>query len=169
VNGYTSPAILTRLFLRLKGGPKDIPERHPKFFKLRLLTGTLPGMYRAIFFFFFSCGLLAACGQPEAQTVLPPDTASATTVPVTAGYRFEIFPNADSLGALHGFGYDIYLDDKKLIHQEGIPGEPGSDGFVSETEAGIIAALVIEKLGTGNGLPTLTHAELADRGITLKH
>lgn len=83
-------------------------------------------------------------------------------------YRFEVALNVDSTGATHGYGYDVYDGDKKLIHQTNIPGEPGIDGFVNAEEAGIIAQLVVDKLNAGGGFPTLTREELVSKGITLK-
>jgi uncharacterized protein DUF4907 len=33
------------------------------------------------------------------------------------------------------FGYDIYTNSKKLIHQAIIPGQPGNKGFARENAA----------------------------------
>lgn len=124
-------------------------------------------MFRTLFLGILCFSLLEACNAPESKPVEVAVDTVFTTAP-SAGYRFEIFANVDSLGQQHGFGYDIFDGDKKLIHQTNIPGEPGIDGFVSEAEATTIARVVIEKLKTGGGFPTLSHTELVDYGITLK-
>lgn len=124
-------------------------------------------MFRTLFPGFLCFLLLEACNVPDSKPVEVTVDTTFTTAP-SAGYRFEIFANVDSLGQQHGYGYDIFDGEKKLIHQTNIPGEPGIDGFVSEAEATIIAQVVIEKLNVGGGFPTLSHTELIDYGITLK-
>lgn len=124
-------------------------------------------MFRTLFPGFLCLLLAVACNVPEPKEPEVITETSVTQEP-TAGYRFEIFLNVDSVGEQHGYGYDIYAGDKKLIHQTNIPGEPGVDGFISEAEATTIAEVVIEKLNAGGGFPTLSHDELVDYGITLK-
>jgi hypothetical protein len=126
-------------------------------------------MHRTFLLGFLCFFILQGCSAPEEKApvlVTVPDTTSLTASPTM--YRYEVFVNVDSTGATHGYGYDVYDGNKKLIHQTNIPGEPGIDGFVNETEAGIIAQLVIDKLNAGGGFPTLSHEELVSKGITLK-
>jgi hypothetical protein len=73
------------------------------------------------------------------------------------------------MGESHGMGYDIYDGQKKVIHQITIPGEQGVNGFVNEDEAERVAAMVVEKLNAGGGLPTISHEELVSLGITLQN
>ena len=44
--------------------------------------------------------------------------------------------------------YDIFQDEKLLIHQTSIPGIPGNVGFKTKSAAEKVALLVIEKLKT---------------------
>jgi hypothetical protein len=130
-------------------------------------------MNRTYFLGVLVISLVWACNDPETEKPQVEDTVSQTvpvssSAPTSSGYRFETFANLDSVGNQLGYGYDIFDGDKKLIHQTNIPGEPGVAGFVSDKEAGIIAAVVIEKLKAGGGMPTITHIELIDYGITLK-
>jgi glycogen debranching enzyme len=127
-------------------------------------------MYRILLLGVFALFILGSCSSPEAEKI-PAVVTVADTVMGAAqptDYRYEVFANVDSSGQQHGFGYDVYDGSKKLIHQTSIPGEPGTDGFVSEEEAAIIAQLVVEKLNTSGGFPTLSHEELVSKGITLK-
>jgi hypothetical protein len=121
-------------------------------------------MHRTLFLGFLCFLFLEGCNSTETKE---PAVETAVTVSPTV-YRYTTFANVDSTGQSHGFGYDIYDGEKKLIHQTNIPGEPGVDGFVSEEEAGIIAQVVVDKLDAGGGFPTLTREELVSKGITLK-
>jgi hypothetical protein len=56
--------------------------------------------------------------------------------------------------------YDIYKDEKILIHQTSIPGMPGNDGFKNKTDAEKVARLVIEKLKKGEMPPTVSIEEM---------
>lgn len=127
-------------------------------------------MFRPFFpliFIFF----VVSCDNAETTPVSVPvkaDSGQTNLVTPPPAYSFKTFANIDSAGVNHGYGYDIYDNDKRLIHQLNIPGEPGIDGFVSEEEAQRVAALVVEKMKAGGGFPTVSHIELVDLGITLK-
>jgi hypothetical protein len=58
------------------------------------------------------------------------------------------------------FGYDIYSDGKKLIHQPTIPGATGTLGFRSKKDSEKVALLVIEKLKKKVMPPTVSQDEL---------
>src|SRR3954447_24092127 len=44
------------------------------------------------------------------------------------------------------FGYDIYADDRKVIHQPSIPAIAGNEGFKTKSDAVKVAKLVIGKM-----------------------
>lgn len=58
------------------------------------------------------------------------------------------------------FGYDIYDNDKLMIHQPSIPAIPGKDGFKTRASAEKIAQLVISKIKKGEMPPTVSPEEL---------
>lgn len=137
---------------------------------LRKVVKQHKAMFRSILPLIFIL-FAGSCSNPEDTPVQVPvkaDSVQTAVVPLPSNYSFKTFVNVDSAGINHGFGYDIYDNDKRLIHQLSIPGEPGIDGFVSEEEAQRVAALVVEKMKTGGGFPTISHTELLDLGITLK-
>jgi len=70
--------------------------------------------------------------------------------------------HSDSLG----WGYDIYVNTKRMIHQEIIPGAEGRKGFINEQQANIIASLVIQKMKAYRTLPEITAHDLDSCGIT---
>lgn len=83
------------------------------------------------------------------------------------------FPKAEAYGhtklsykiidaANKTFGYDIYADDKLMIHQKSIPALPGNDGFKTKAGAEKVAQLVIEKIKKGEMPPTVTIEEMKE-------
>ncbi|MEO6330893.1 MAG: DUF4907 domain-containing protein [Ginsengibacter sp.] len=58
------------------------------------------------------------------------------------------------------FGYDIYADDRMMIHQPSIPGVPGNEGFKSKADAVKVGQLVIGKIKKGEMPPTVTIEEM---------
>jgi len=58
-----------------------------------------------------------------------------------------------------GWGYDILVGNRLLIHQQFVPAIAEKKGFDTEASAKKIARLVIDKL-ENNKLPTITHHEL---------
>jgi hypothetical protein len=66
------------------------------------------------------------------------------------------------------FGYDIFRDNKLLIHQPQIPGVPGNKGFETKAEAEKVAALMVEKIRKGIFPPTVTIDELKNLKIKIE-
>ncbi len=60
------------------------------------------------------------------------------------------------------WGYDIFKDKKKFIHQPGKPGLPGNEGFKRKSDAAKVARLVINKLKKGEMPPSVTAEEMKD-------
>src|SRR5450830_1912790 len=56
-------------------------------------------------------------------------------------YTFTIIPSVNKT-----WGYDIYLQKRLFIHQSGIPGSPGNEGFKTKIDAKKVAGLVIGKI-----------------------
>jgi hypothetical protein len=74
-------------------------------------------------------------------------------------FKIETFKRSN------GWGYDIKLKNKILIHQELIPSIAGNQRFHSEMEAKKVACLVIKKLERKT-LPTIYQQELDSLGIS---
>lgn len=70
-------------------------------------------------------------------------------------YSQEVFQNPDKT-----FGYDIYADRKKIVHQPSIPALQGNKGFKTNAQAQKVAALVISKIKKGEMPPTITIDEM---------
>ena len=69
-------------------------------------------------------------------------------------YVIKIIP------AVHGFGYDIYVDNKLFIHQTTIPAVAGNNGFATKDEAEKVARKMVEKMKNGESLPSLSAVEV---------
>lgn len=62
------------------------------------------------------------------------------------------------------WGYDIYIDNKRFIHQDKIPAVSGNQAFKTEQDAAKMAQFVLEKLKTME-YPTVTVKELKGLNI----
>ena len=58
------------------------------------------------------------------------------------------------------FGYDIYADNRLMIHQSSAPGLPGNQGFKTKADAEKVAQLVISKIKKGEMPPTVTKEDM---------
>ena len=66
------------------------------------------------------------------------------------------------------YGYDIYDDNHKLIHQPSIPGLPGNDGFKTKADALKVAQLVCDKLKNGEMPPSVSLKEMKQLKVRIK-
>ena len=66
-----------------------------------------------------------------------------------------------------GWGYDILKNNKLVIHQPTIPGQPGMVGFTSQEQARRVGERVVEKIKQTKALPTLTNEELRQLGVKI--
>jgi hypothetical protein len=64
------------------------------------------------------------------------------------------------------YGYNIYVDNKLLIHQQNIPGIATNEGFRIKNDALKVANLVIEKLKKGQMPPAISIDELKKLNVT---
>lgn len=60
-----------------------------------------------------------------------------------------------------GFGYEILLHDKVVIHQENVPGRGRRQSICSEVQAKLLSQLVIDKIKLGKS-PALSESDLKD-------
>ena len=94
-------------------------------------------------------------GEGSASTNLPLNDSSVT---------FKIFTN-DAASGLSGFGYDIYIDEKRYVHQPQMPAVAGNKGFNTETAASKTAAFVCFKIQHNIMPPSVTVEELDSLGV----
>jgi len=80
-------------------------------------------------------------------------SAQEQTKPVDLTYKVIVAEGG-------GYGYDIYKDGRKLIHQPNIPGQPGMAGFKKKEDSRRVAELVIKKIKNKEMPPSITTEEL---------
>ena len=56
--------------------------------------------------------------------------------------------------------YDIYADNRLMLHQGSAPALPGNQGFKTKADAEKVAQLVIDKIKKGEMPPTVSIEEL---------
>ena len=101
-----------------------------------------------ILFTFFMCIMYTLVVQGQ-------NSKPSAKTPLEVKFNFTIIninPN--------NYGYDVFSDNKLLIHQPSMPGMPGNKGFTKKADAEKIAKLVIEKLKEGLMPPAITIQEL---------
>lgn len=59
-----------------------------------------------------------------------------------------------------GYGYDVFVDGKRVIHQPNIPGVAGTAGFKTKEDSKRVAELVIKKIKNNEMPPSITEQEL---------
>lgn len=123
--------------------------------------------------FIASTGISACTGEGEVQEVMnekrseslqaSEDSMAVAEIESTETVIFR----TDTVSGLEipGWGYDIYVNGKKMIHQPHIPAVPGRQVFTSEEEAGKVASLVSFKILNNIMPPSVTTSELDSLSI----
>jgi hypothetical protein len=65
-----------------------------------------------------------------------------------------------------GWGYDIYIDNRKAIHQPILPGVPGNNSFKTEEQAKKTGLFVLDKMKKAGTLVAVSSEDLDKLGIT---
>jgi hypothetical protein len=122
------------------------------------------------FFFFFL--LFSSCGGTNLKTESRSSQLNSIDNPTSKTPHFtskaievKTYQVNDSIGKLVGWGYDIYLGGKKIIHQPIIPALPGNRSFKTEVDAQKIGFFAADKMLKGSSLPTISIMELDSLGI----
>jgi hypothetical protein len=90
----------------------------------------------------------------------PVNPAPAQPSNLSGEFSFTTFEVTDNLGNKKGWGYDIYIDGKKTIHQDVIPAVSGNHVFRTKEDAEKIGKLATEKMKRTGEFPSITTAEL---------
>ena len=109
---------------------------------------------RNLLFFLLSFFFLVSNGQKVLK-----DSIESSSFQIaqqdTLDWSFVLIPSVKQT-----WGYDIYRNNKLLIHQLSIPSVAGNEGFKRKLDAEKVAKLVIEKLKKGEMPPTITSDDL---------
>jgi hypothetical protein len=113
-------------------------------------------LLKLIFLFIWAI-LLSASGL-QSQTVQQSSTSNSNKTAnqfanTKLTYKIIDAPN-------NTFGYDIYVDNRKLIHQPSTPAVAGNEGFKTKADAVKVAKIVIGKMKKGEWPPAVTVEEM---------
>lgn len=120
-------------------------------------------------FWILASALLIACSSntEETKTTIP----VVDSIKVIEGHVYEAktFEVKDSTtNKVLGWGYDIYIDNKRTIHQPHIPAVQGNSYFATEEDALKTGRFAADKMKTTGSLPTISLEELESLGIIKK-
>lgn len=104
--------------------------------------------------------------QTSDSTIANADTPAVKAPAFSADYmEVKTFEVKDSTGKSMGWGYDIYIENKKTIHQPIIPAIPGNRSFKTEADARKTGMFALGKMIKESALPTLLIKELDSLGV----
>ena len=63
------------------------------------------------------------------------------------------------------FGYDIFINGQRVIHQPHIPAVPGNKGFTTKAKAQKVAEFVVKKIRNNDMPPAVTIDDLKKKGV----
>ena len=118
---------------------------------------------------FFSCSNSDEKNIPDVSSAAIAESDNVSQAPSFNSQSLEVkpFEVKDTLsGKSLGWGYDIYVDGKRNIHQPILPGVPGNQHFSSKKDATITGTFAVNKMKQTGGLPTISIKELDSLGIT---
>ena len=119
---------------------------------------------------YFFCLILSACNyhSPDKTTTktekvsLPlRDKLSHENMDSNAKVTYKVF---NSIG--NSFGYEIFIDDKRFIHQTVVPAIQGNHAFKSKKDAQKVAELVTLKIIHGEMPPTVSIKEIEELNLS---
>jgi hypothetical protein len=111
-------------------------------------------MRRYLFLLFFAV-VFSVNGHTIGSKSVESKQNPVTGLQTNTDYTYKIVPSITNTWC-----YDIYRNNKLLIHQQSIPGMHGNEGFKTKSDAKKVARLVIEKLKKGEMPPTVTVDEM---------
>lgn len=95
----------------------------------------------------------------HSMVILIASAAIAVTIPLLYRSKPPKMIEYKTFHTTEGWGYDILINKKLVIHQQTIPAVPEKKGFDTEEFAKRAAGSVVDKL-KNNKLPTLSYAEI---------
>ena len=114
------------------------------------------------FFLLIPLTILLSCGESEKTS-----NNNNNNNEVEAQNKQNVTAKAIKLE--NGWGYDIYINEKRYIHQYIIPAISGMHTFPTEEKALKVADFVVEKIEEGIIPPFVTPKELDSLGVLPKN
>jgi hypothetical protein len=126
--------------------------------------------FRFIMASLISIPLIVSCGDnagDKTDSLTGKDSAvhSSPGSTVSLDIAVKTFAVKDSADKQTGWGYDLFVDGKRTIHQPIVPAVPGNDAFASEEDAKKTGELAMKKMKMTGSFPTITIHDLDSLGI----
>ncbi|HET6989764.1 MAG TPA: DUF4907 domain-containing protein [Bacteroidia bacterium] len=123
-------------------------------------------------FFLLSCGetkdkSTTDSVNPGTPAPVGSQTPAAPSVSSSQNIEAKTFEVIDSLGKKQGWGYDLYIDGKRTIHQPIFPGLPGNNSFQSEGDAMKMGQLAANRMKSTGTFPTVVANDFDSMGTKL--
>jgi hypothetical protein len=125
------------------------------------VAGTVKSLAALILFCCMSMTMLLA----QAHSAPAQSDGSAAKVPEARTYANSKLTYKIIDTPKHTFCYDVFADDRLMIHQTSAPALPGNEGFKTREDATKVALLVIEKIKKGEMPPTVSIDELKSLNV----
>lgn len=121
--------------------------------------------------FFLSSTIILSCNNSEEakKKISEPIASSAVQMPVVnkqQSFYLKTFEVKNDAGQPQGWGYDIYIDSVRTIHQTTIQAIQGNRSFKTEKDAATTGNYAISKMKACGSFPTLGIEELDSLGVT---
>ena len=145
-------------------------ENYSTLMNIKISTYSIVGLFVAVFL--YSCTNSDEKNNQKQLAVSSANIVESNNTPqppsiTSQSLELKTFEIKDTLsGKSLGWGYDIYVDGKRNIHQPILPGVAGNKHFSSEEHATITGTFAVNKMKQTGGLPTITIKELDSLGVT---
>jgi len=106
-----------------------------------------------------------SCTDVKEQTGEHTEPQTGPAIPSRDSSYIETFEVTDSTGASQGWGYDIYSNGDRIIHQPTIPAVSGISSFKTEEDASRTGHYAMNKMMKSGSFPTLSIQELDSLGV----
>lgn len=106
-----------------------------------------------VFMVVFLLGNLPIVAQQKSPS--KPPTFPSVSALSKANISAKIIPSE-----ANSWGYDIYVNGERFIHQSSKPGIAGNRGFETQAQAQMVADLIIQKIKQGQMPPSVSIDEL---------
>jgi len=106
-----------------------------------------------------------SCGDAKETAADAGALHDSVAAPYSHSYYLKTFEVTDSSGIAQGWGYDIYVDSTRTIHQPNIPAVSGISAFKTEEDANRTGNYAIGKMIKSGSFPTLSIPELDSLGV----
>ena len=117
-------------------------------------------IFTAVLFMLVVCAGLPATALSVEKVAGKQEVQQQNNPYAKAEIKIKIIPSINKT-----FGYDIFINGQRVIHQPHIPAVPGNKGFTTKAKAQKVAEFVVKKIRNNDMPPTVTIDDLKKMGV----